>query len=300
MKSRSLFFVVPLVLVLLLFGCVSSSQPTTTPTHHVVNHTASINKTTPQSNNSSILSSGKVAKYGDIVTFDYTIYINKSGNLTLYDTTNATLGHKWGLNKTKYAPITILLKPNAQMLPAIIHALLGMKVNQTSSFSLPASMAFGNPNPDLIYKVQASETLPKYDTEPYAFFYANNINPNNLTVNQTITLPPFTARVVNITNKSITFEYILGLHQLVVYDHCLRVCMNITNQSYVLACSFDKYKVLPDGRKQYIFEFNNKWGFYFIDNITNNTIYVDGNPPLAGKDLYIILHVDKIYEVHAS
>ncbi len=271
MKKVGLIFVC-FALFLTMFGCLADNNN--------ANHGSVLE-------NNSITSSKMVVDWGDLVVFDYALFINESGNLILYDTTNETLGKTWHLARTTYKPMSIIISKNNGMIPALNFALIGMKEGEGKSYILSPEEAFGKWDENKTLSLPFVVHLHKKETLPLAVLYANNINVKKIGVNASVKINGINAKILNITNSTVKIEYIfLNASKPVFYEGCWRLARcNESECNLTCAASPGSYTdvfVKEEMKKAKVL------------NIQDGKVIFDLNNPLAGKWILLKVWVRKI------
>ena len=272
MKKEGLFLVY-FVLLLFFFGCVGDNT-------NAKNHLAILK-------NKSIPSHRMIAEWGDLVVFDYALFINESGNLTLYDTTNETLGRTWHLARTTYKPMSIVISKNNGMIPALNFALIGMKEGEEKSYVLSPEEAFGTWDGNKTLSLPLVVHLSKRETLPLATLYANNINVKKIKINDSVNINGINAKILNITNTTVKVEYVfVNESKPIFYGNCWRLAKcNGSECNLTCAASVGSYTdVLVKGTRRKA----------KVLNIEGGNVIFDLNNPLAGKWILLKIRLRKI------
>lgn len=138
--------------------------------------------------------SSPAVKSGDNVTIDYAI--NSTGGM-VYQTSYAQLAKDLGIYDAKldYVPYTFQVGSN-ETIVGIDEAVIGMKVNETKTVTVPPEKTYGAYNQSWILPMNLSDLT------------AANITPH---INETMRAPPYglIARVVSIdaANNSVLLDY---------------------------------------------------------------------------------------------
>ncbi len=228
-------------------------------------------------------------KWGDLVTFDYAIYINQSGNLTLYDTSLASLAHQWNLSKRGFRPLTIVVKKNNGMIPALNFALLGMKEGEHKRYSLSPEEAFGPWDPSKVQRCKLTVGVPRVEEIPKYELLLGGVDPKKAYVGEEFNLQGLPAVILNISNNSAIIGYTLKNGSKVFYEECERIS-KCTDDKCLLTC------LISNGRG--IVMENGKKIWAKVLNITNDTVAFDLNPPLAGKWIVLDLWLRHIVRLN--
>jgi len=152
------------VVSLLLAGCLSgSSQPQSN------NNTPSV---IDSANNSGFQPATGVVLNGSKVTAEY---VGTLENGTMFDTNIASEAAKQNVTLPADLPPFMVTIGLHQVIPGFEKALLGMKVGQEKTVSIPVADAYGEPNPQMIVEINGTELdqgnstakVGMYVTTPY-------------------------------------------------------------------------------------------------------------------------------------
>lgn len=159
-----------LLTAFLLFGCLNGGNSVTS------------------TSTSSTLEAAKVVAKGDFVSVDY---IGSLTNGTVFDTSIQAVAEKAGLPpRSSYAPLTFNAG-TGQMIKGFDDAVIGMKIGEQKTVTLPPSLAYGEINPSLIFSVPVA-----------------NITGGNVTVGMRLTAGNgANGRVIAVRNGNATIDF---------------------------------------------------------------------------------------------
>ncbi|NOZ82570.1 MAG: hypothetical protein GXN98_01945 [Euryarchaeota archaeon] len=107
------------------------------------------------------------AEKGDTVSVDYVGWLDDG---RVFDTsieeigTNASIPKADTFNRGKYLPLNFTIGAGS-LIPGFEKAVIGMKVNETKSVSIPPEEAYGEVNPDLISSIPLYDELPRVEVK---------------------------------------------------------------------------------------------------------------------------------------
>lgn len=248
-KMKKIIFILMLVL-LLQFGCTEQKPP-----HE--------NKT-------------MVVEYGDVVSVNYILTVDGR----VIDTNIEEVARNNNIYSIyrDYKPLkfSVLLGEN-NLLPSFVKAVVDMKENETKEVIIKPRDGYGEYNYSLTYNVSRYYNKSKYEKVPRSFFEKNNITieegkgfPTEIGLvfidsfdNETVTINYF-------FNKGDSFDY-NGFHQVVVEEN---------NDSYLIM-----YDVRENGTYKTTSPITKEKTIVRVVALTNETMTIDENHPLAGKTL---------------
>jgi FKBP-type peptidyl-prolyl cis-trans isomerase 2 len=269
---------------LMLSGCVNP------PPQNGTNTTAS-NQTVFGAQNETATNSSapkgdpNVAQFGDNASVVYALWVDGK----LLDTNNATLANESGIynpNK-KYAPLLIPLELDRGIIKGFVLNVIGMRVNETSRFSVDPARGYGEIDPAKMMTIPRYYEKSLFETIPYSYFTENKIN---ISLGTGFDTKYGTVFVQNISGDNVTLYYMLQAGQNFTVNGIPQTVVNITKNS-TATLEFDlgvgDYYQLPDPQ-------TGEKVTYLVANKTDTNITLDGNHPLAGKDLDFLVTLVKI------
>lgn len=257
--------------MLLLFGCVNPPQPPANATNQppVVN----------AANNTTLtlkpLAPGDSIVAGDTVSADYTLRVDDK----VIDTTNATLANQSGIyNPTRtYAPLQFQVAFNKGLITGFITNVIGMEVNETESFAVDPARGYGPYDPGKVlvipryYQKNLSEDVPR------AYLEANGVN---VTIGTGFNTVSGTVFIQNVTNDTATLYYVLEPGENFTVNGIPQHVANVSDMAATMEFALDVNQsyLLPDPTT------GQATTFKVLDK-TDTNITLDGNNPLANKTL---------------
>lgn len=253
MKKYILIFAL-LVLPVLFFGCLDTGPKTGNGTPGTQNLTA---------------------QYGDNVTVDYSLRVDGK----VIDTSLINVAKNAGIYyaNRSYQPLTFQMILGGTVIKGFVNGVLGMKVGDSKNFTIAPADGYGLADPKMITNMSRYYNMSVFEEVPVSYFKGKNITLSNSTVFPT---EIGYVAVHNITNSTVTLRYLLSQgNQFALYG-LPQTVLNITN--YTMLIRFDMQE-----NKTYLITdpFTNKKTYAKVTYADNQTIVLDENPPLAGKEL---------------
>lgn len=264
-------WIVLILAIFLLFGCVNPPQP-------AVNTTSPPAVVTAANNTSLALKpipAGDSVSLGDTVWANYTLVVDGK----VLDTTNATLANQSGIyNPSRtYAPLEFEVAYNKGIITGFVNDVIGMKVGETQSFEVDPARGYGPYDPskvivvDRYYQENLSETVPRADLESQGV---------NVTEGAGFNTASGTVFLQNVTTDTVTLFYVLVPGKNFTYNGMPQQVVNVSNLTATIERALDVNKsyvlVNPSTGQTKVFTVLGK---------TDTNITLDGNHPLANKTL---------------
>lgn len=250
---------IPVALVIfLLFGCIGGDN------------NPPINQT-----NTSIISNPTTLEVGDVGYVDYTLVVDGK----VLDTSNAILANQSGVynSNRQYGPMRFTAISDCSIIPCFISNTLGMKINESKTFTVPPLQGYGAVDPKHIYTISRYYNQSLFEYVPRADLEAQGLNISNGTTFET-NIGMVSIHDINETTVTLfylllpgsSFEY-LGFPNMV-----LSLSNNIATIERDLVVNTTYSAPNPDG--------TGYMPFRVIDK-TDSNITLDSNHILAGKTL---------------
>ena len=255
--KKILLLPVFLALILLLAGCTQQN-----PQPPVANGSVSQNATL-------------TAQYGDNVTVDYTLRVDGK----VLDTSDMGAAKQAGIysQNRSYQPISFQLLLDNGLINGFVNGILGMKVGETKSFTVAPADGYGPVNSSKIMNMSRYYNMSVFEDVPMDYFIAKNI-----TVKKNAIFPTafgFVA-IENYTNDTVTIHYMLQPGQQFAYAGFPESVVNITNDTL-----FIRYDVEENKSYQITDPVTGQPRLIKVTHADNETVVLDENSPLAGKEL---------------
>ncbi|MFH0885362.1 MAG: FKBP-type peptidyl-prolyl cis-trans isomerase [Candidatus Micrarchaeota archaeon] len=281
------------IIGLLLFGCINPPpEGNTTNTQPVINSpNGSVSQpANPPANltNASTATNASTGpkplppdysvSLGDNVSVMYSLYVQGK----LYDTSNATLANESGIfNPLRtYKPFTFMVLFNKGVIDGFVTNMVGMKINETITFSVEPSRGYGPYDPKKIITVPRYYEKSLYETVPRSYFTERNLSiangtgfdsPFGTVFAQDVNDENVTLFYLSLATPGTSFKY-MNMPQQVVnssnFTSTIELLLNV-NSTYNLA---DPATGQPTR--------------YTVLDKTDQNITLDSNHPLANETLY--------------
>jgi FKBP-type peptidyl-prolyl cis-trans isomerase SlyD len=247
--KNTIFAVVLLSIVFLTAGCTGQQQPQQNAT--------------------------LTAQYGDTVSVDYTLRVDG----TVVDTSLPDVARQAAIYDSSrvYQPISFSMVLGGQMIDGFVKGIVGMQQGETRNFTVSAADAYGLVDPSKITNQSRYYNMSVYEDVPMDYFVSQNITPK---VGYTFPSAVGYVSVENITNDTVQIKYMLSPGQQFAVDGLPQTVVNITNDSMVIRFDVvqgETYNVTDESTGAVV-----PARAVYVDN---QTMVMDENNPLAGKDL---------------
>jgi FKBP-type peptidyl-prolyl cis-trans isomerase 2 len=245
-----------LFLPFLLFGCL---EPNTLP---------DTGKGTQTTGN-------LTAQYGDTLTVDYTLRVNG----TALDTSQINVAKAEGIyDPTRsYGPFTFNMLLNGQLIPGFVNGILGMQVGESKNFTVAPADGYGLVDPSKISTSPRYYNKSIFEQTPRSYFDENNIT---VEVDKVFPSEFGYISIHNFTNDTVTIRYLASAgHQFTMFG-IPQTVINVTNETMLLRTDMEANNTymmidIQTGAQMPL----------RVTHADNETITVDDNHPLAGKEL---------------
>jgi FKBP-type peptidyl-prolyl cis-trans isomerase 2 len=271
-------WIVMILAVLLLFGCVNPPQPpanATQPPAGVANSSPTV---APANTTLRPIAPGDSIIAGDTVWADYTLRVNG----TVIDTTNATLANQSGIyNPARtYAPLQFVVAYNKGLITGFVNDVIGMQVNETESFAVDPARGYGFYDPAKVVTIPRYYNMNLFDSAPLSYFTQQG---ENISEGSAFNTPVGMVTVTNISGDNVTLFY-MTLDTTPNYTFTnngipLRVA-KVSNFTALIERTFEVNKMYPIT--------NPSTGTsvgYLVTAKNDTNITLDSNNPLANKTL---------------
>jgi FKBP-type peptidyl-prolyl cis-trans isomerase 2 len=273
-------WIVLILAIFLLFGCVNPPQPPANatsppPVMTAANNTTLVNATANTSLTLKPIPPGDSVSLDDTVWADYTLRVDGK----VLDTTNATLANQSGIyNPARtYAPLKFEVAYNKSIITGFINDVIGMKVNETESFEVDPARGYGLYDPskvivvDRYYEKNLSEQVPR------AYLESNGVNVTQGAGFQQASGMVF---IQNVTNDTVTLFYVLTTGKNFTANGIPQSVVKVSNLTATIEFALDVNRsyLLPDPA-------TGQTKVFTVLGKTDTNITLDGNHPLANKTL---------------
>ncbi|VVC02697.1 Putative FKBP-type peptidyl-prolyl cis-trans isomerase [Candidatus Bilamarchaeum dharawalense] len=264
------------IFVILLFGCVNQYQPESNSSSIITTP----NDTTPTYGK---LPSDYSIQTGDHVWVTYTLWVDGK----VYDTNNETQAKESGIYNSQrtYKPLDFDVALDKGLIQGFILNIVGMQVNETLQFNVPPQLGYGNHDPTKVLEVPRYLEQPLYETAPLSYFQALGRNISNGSL---ISENPMVI-VSDINDENVTLFYALTGGQQFTKNGLTRkvISVNDTYATLELMLQNGTTYNIPNPQTGATTQFT-------VIDVSNTSITLDMNHPLAGKNLSFHVTVLKI------
>ncbi len=268
--------IISLMVLIVLFGCINQ-QPT--------NNVSSNLSTTPQNNSVITITQPTHAELqmNDTATVLYTLWVDGK----VIDTTNATLGNVSGLKRPTYQPLVYHMDLNGNIIKGFVLNTLGMTVNETRKFIVDPTLGYGNWSQknvittDRYYNKSLEEDIPR------SYFDSRGIT--NISNGTSFRTPYGSVFIKDMNQENVTIFYVLTRGQEFETNGIPQKVISVNNLTATIEFNLNENQTyhVPNPETGVV-------GPLKVLNKTNNTITIDTNQELAGKNLVFEVTLLKI------
>lgn len=224
-------------------------------------------------------------EYGDTVAVNYILTVDGS----IIDTNIEAVARNNSIYSIyrNYEPLKfkVLLGEN-NLLPSFIKAVVGMKENETKEVIIKPKDGYGEYNSSLVYNVSKYYRKSMFENVPRTYFESRNITIENGTSFNTDIGQIF---ISNYNDENVTIMYVFQKGDSFDYNGFHQVVVGVENESYIIM-----YDVRENGTYKIISPITENKTRVKVIALTNETITIDENIPLAGKTLHFNITVVSI------
>ncbi len=222
---------------------------------------------------------------GDTVTLDYTLYVDGK----VFDTSLQDVGVKVGLQKQTYSPLTFILG-DGKLIPGFEEQVIGMNKGENKKFSLSFDKAYGPVRQELFFRgLKRDLNVTKYSIINKTSY--NGLFEGEPQVGKILKydLLPWNLKIVEVNSSTVKIENLLNVGD--------KVKLNSVDWSSVVTSVGDEFIIIrQDPQLGQGMALPTPIGTLVGKVIAfNETSFdVDGNHPLAGKDLIFEVNVKNV------
>ncbi len=217
------------------------------------------------------------AYYGDTATVDYILWIDGG----IVDTSMKNVAEEEGIYTPfrEYGPLEVklILGEENPYIEGFVKAIIGMKVNETRTVDIPPGEAYGEYDPDLAYTLPRYYNKSAFETLPRSYFEERNITVENGTSFSSVVGTLF---IHDFDNETVTIMYFFQPGHSFEYNGFMHNVVESGNFTYLI-------RVDAEENKSYysLSQISGYMKYLRVTKVTNDTITIDENGPLAGKTL---------------
>jgi len=177
-----------------------------------------------------------------------------------------------------YRPLnfTVLLGQN-NLLPAFVKGVVGMRINETKQLTLQPREGYGEYNRSLVYNVSRYYNKSALEKVPRSYFEERNVTIENGTGFNTDIGKVF---IADYDNETVTLMYLFTPGDSFDYNGFHHVVVGFDNYTYTIM-----FDVRENGTYRTMSQVTGKPAVVRVTKLTNETMTIDENHPLAGKTL---------------
>ncbi len=227
-------------------------------------------------NGNGVQNTTQTVQYGDNVTVDYTLTVDGK----VIDTSNADVAKNAGIYNANrsYMPLTFTVLLGGNIIPGFANGVIGMKVGESKNFTVSPVDGYGLSDPSKITNMTRYYNMSVFEEAPIEYFIANNITVANGTV---IPSPVGYVGIQNFTSEIVTLRYLFSPGHQFAANGLPQTVMNITNETMLIRFDMEENKTY-----QVVDPMTGQKTSGTVTYADNDTIILDQNGPLAGKDLH--------------
>ncbi len=215
------------------------------------------------------------AQYGDMVSVDYTLRVDGA----VADTSLADVARQAGVYDASrtYQPISFRMVLGGQMIDGFVKGIVGMHQGETRNFTVSAADAYGLVDPSKITNQSRYYNMSVYEDVPMDYFVSQNVTP---AVGSVFPSVVGYVSVENVTNTTVRIKYLLSPGQQFAMDGLPQTVVNVTNDTLLI-----RFDVVQGGTYNVTDQSTGAAVPARAVYVDNQTMVIDENSPLAGKDL---------------
>ncbi len=227
---------------------------------------------------------------GDQVTIEYTG--STLGSNLVFDTSSEAIARDPGIEKVpwfklrdKYEPLVFTVG-SGQLLPAFEKGIIGAEVGSKKTLVLPPEEAYGERNESRVLAIDKVAIVPLVFDLPLGVFEAGTGKKS--IPNETVQLRYWPARVINVTDDSVTLQN-------------LPVNGTMVETAYAPAkITFNSTHIIMELKPPKEILYNTRFGPAIAIAENQTTVLLDYNHPLAGKTVVFDIAVKNITKLQKN
>lgn len=224
----------------------------------------------------------KTVEYGDTVSVNYILRVDDR----VVDTNIEEVARENGIYSIykNYVPLKFkVLLGESNLLPAFVKGVVGMKENETKELAVLPEDGYGVYNSSLVYNVSRYYNKSKYEKVPRSFLEKNNIT---IEKDRGIKTDVGLVFIDSFDNETVTLMYLFNKGDSFDYNGFHQVVVEASNDSYRIM-----YDVRENGTYKTTSLITGRETLARVIALTNETMTIDENHPLAGKVLNFTITV---------
>ena len=218
------------------------------------------------------------ANYGDTAFVDYILWIDGE----IVDTSMDEIARENDIYNPfrEYGPleVNVMLGEGNPYIDGFVKAIVGMKVNETITVDIPPGEAYGEYDPRLVYTLPRYYNKSAFETLPRNYFEDRNITIANGT---SFSSDVGTLFIHEFDNDTVTIMYVFQPGHSFEYNGFTHTVVESTqNLTYLIRIDAQENKSYYS-----LSQITGYMKYLRVTEVTNDTITIDENGPLAGKTL---------------
>jgi len=215
------------------------------------------------------------AQYGDTVTVDYTLTVDGK----VLDTSQIDVAKQAGVFNPamSYQPLTFRMLLGGSMINGFVNGMLGMRAGEAKNFTVAPADGYGLSDPQKIYNMTRYYNMSVFEDVPMDYFTAQNIT---IAPKKVIASKVGYVGVYNYTNDTVTIMYLLAEGNQFAVDGIPETVVSVGNESMVIRVDLEENKTYTISDPATGDQRPTR-----VTHADNETLVMDENSPLAGKEL---------------
>ncbi len=214
------------------------------------------------------------AQYGDLVSVDYTLRVDGK----VIDTSLPDVASRSGIASPSrtYQPMSLRLMLGGQKINGFVNGIVGMEQGETKNFTVAAVDGYGLSDPSKIMNQSRYYNMSVYENVPMDYFVSQNVS-----VEKGKVFPSAVGYVAvdNFTNDTVRIRYLISPGQQFAVGGLPQTVVNVTNDTIVIRVD------VVQGHTYTVTHLSGVNATSRAVHVDNETVVMDENNPLAGKDL---------------
>lgn len=281
------------LLALLLLGCVSQPPSANQSGGPPIINANGSHPAGNQTVQPTALPPDYTVSLGDTVWINYTVWVKDK----VYDTNNATLANQSGLYdpRRSYEPINFTVQFQGNIINGMVSSVIGMKVNETLDFDVAPADGYGPYDSRKVIVVPRYFNMSLEQVVPRSYFEQRNLTIVNGTGFDD---PQFGQVFISDLNDQNVTVFLLGIAATgtkFMFDNMPQETVFVGNKTATIERLFELNHtyIIPDPH-------TGAPTYFKTIGVSNDSITLDGNHPLANETLHFRVTMLKIQKGNLS